>query len=99
MAVFVRDLFGDLPARFRGLMEIRCEQPVVPITLKLTANEPDELILTTLPVADLTQSAGHGLLIIPQVGFGQELGEHFNGVVREVALTISPRGGNARVGA
>ncbi len=64
------ELFPDLPSGFSGICEIRSTVPVVPITLKLTTNQLGNLILTTLPVADLTQTPGQSLAIFPQIAFG-----------------------------
>ena len=70
MAVFVRQLFPDLPLGFTGVLEISAPTEVVPITLKLSRNSRGDLILTTLPVADLNRLPGSGTAILPQVGFG-----------------------------
>ena len=70
LAVFADELFPDLTDRLTGVLEIASEVPFMPITLKLTVNERGDLILTTLPVADLTRPRPTGLLVFPQVGFG-----------------------------
>ncbi len=69
-SAFVNTLFPGLPPGFTGLMEIRSATPIVPITLKLTTNGARELILTTLPIADLTRPPAESTLILPQLGFG-----------------------------
>ena len=70
MAVFVRQLFPNLPLGFTGVLEISAPSEVIPITLKLSRNSRGDLILTTLPVADLNRLPGSGTAILPQVGFG-----------------------------
>lgn len=70
---FVHEIFRNvlaLPDGFTGLMEISAPTAIVPITLKLTTNELGETVLTTLPVADLTQPVNASFLVIPQVAFG-----------------------------
>ena len=71
LALFANELFL-LPLGFTGLMEIRSQVPMVPITLKLTTNQRGDSILTTLPVADLMRPSGATSLVIPQVGFGPD---------------------------
>lgn len=51
-------------------MEIRGSNPIVPITLKLTANTRGEFVLTTLPVADLDLPAAAGSLLFPHLALG-----------------------------
>ncbi len=70
LAIFATELFAGLPAGFTGLMEIRSNVAVFPVTLKLTLNSVGANILTTLPVADLTRPPTATLLVFPQVGFG-----------------------------
>ncbi len=70
LAAFVEDLFGGLTPGFTGILTITAPSPVVPITLKLTTNQRAELILTTLPVADLERPSPAAELFFPQVGFG-----------------------------
>ena len=71
LAIFVDELFEDLPPGFTGILEIQAEVALVPITLKLTINARGDLILTTLPVADLTRPMQAESLVFPQIGFGQ----------------------------
>lgn len=73
LAIFVTQLFSGLPAGFTGLLEIRSNTAVVPITLKFTVNSLSNPILTTLPIADLTRLSNASLLVFPQVGFGSGL--------------------------
>ena len=71
LARFADELFPDhVIEGFSGLMEIQSSEPIVPITLKLTVNERDDPVLTTLPVADLEAPLGTTALVFPQLGFG-----------------------------
>ena len=70
LAIFVNELFPDLPIGFTGILEIEGDEPLVPITLKFTVNSRGEGILTTLPIVDLTRPHSDATLIFPQVGFG-----------------------------
>ena len=70
LPIFADELFEDLPPGFTGVLEIETDVPIVPITLKLTLNSRGDLILTTLPVADLTRPIDATSLVFPQVGFG-----------------------------
>ncbi len=70
LAIFADELFPNLPPGFTGLLEIRGEFPVVPVTLKLSFNQRGDPILTTLPVADALRPPQAGRLILPQIGFG-----------------------------
>ena len=56
IALFARELFPEeLDSTFTGLMEVNSEAAVALVTLKLTINGRGDLVLTTLPVADLTR--------------------------------------------
>ena len=76
LAVFVDELFEDLPTSFKGILEITGRtREAIPrsidlsaVTLKLTINVRGDPILTTLPVA--TDTPAGQRLIFPQVGFG-----------------------------
>ncbi len=70
IAIFAHELFPNLVPGFTGLLEINSPVPVVPITLKLTNNEINEPILTTLPVADLTKEAKNTSFIFAQIAIG-----------------------------
>ncbi len=70
LAIFADELFPDLPAGFTGLMEIASPVPVAPVTLKLSTNQRNQPILTTLPIADLTRPSAAVSLVFPQIGFG-----------------------------
>src|SRR5262249_14913702 len=51
---------GYLTDGFNGLLEIQSSTPVSAITIKLTTNSRKEIVLTTLPVADLEKPAATG---------------------------------------
>src|SRR5690349_12716194 len=72
VAKFVQELFSEVGDGYSGLMEIRSTSPIVPITLKLTINSRNDVILTTLPVTDLTQPVTATSLV-----FLQALGNGF----------------------
>ena len=71
LAVFVDQLFENLPPGFTGVLEIEGQEPVFPVTLKMTFNARKDPILTTLPVADLERLPEGQHLVVPQIGFGQ----------------------------
>ena len=70
LAVYVHELFPNVTDGFTGLMEIRSSIAVASITLKLTVNVRGDLVLTTLPVADLTTASTAPRLIFPQIAIG-----------------------------
>ncbi|MBM3789822.1 MAG: hypothetical protein FJW35_05665, partial [Acidobacteria bacterium] len=72
LAIFAHELFPGLGDKFTGLMEISTTTPVAPITLKLVINAREDLIYTTLPVADLSRPPAASSLILPQIAFGGE---------------------------
>ena len=70
LSIFTDQLFSEAGEGFTGLMEITSSVPIAPVTLKLTTNERDQSILTTLPLVDLTQPLTADSLIFPQIGLG-----------------------------
>ena len=73
LARFAEQLFpNELPADFRGVMEITSATPLYPVTLKFTSNadSDNQPILTTLPLADLERPIEAELAVLPQMGFG-----------------------------
>ncbi len=70
LAIFAHELFPSLPGTFTGLMEINSPVPVAPITLKLVINQQNDLILTTLPVADLTRPPTATSVVFPHIAIG-----------------------------
>ena len=65
-----QELFPTLELGFSGLIEIQSPVPVAPITLQLTVNTRGELVMTTLPVADLTQATTATILVFPHIVIG-----------------------------
>jgi hypothetical protein len=51
-------------------MDIRSSTAVASIALKLTINTRNEIVLTTLPVADLSLVSAQTRMIFPQIAFG-----------------------------
>ena len=70
MAQFAHELFPGLPDDFKGLIEVSGSGPIVAVTLKITTNSRNEPVLTTLPVADLTQSSTTTKVVFPQIAVG-----------------------------
>ncbi len=94
LAIFADELFADLADDFVGLMEIRSDVPVAPVTLKLTTNARGQLILTTLPVADLTRPLSTSQLVFAQIG----LGDFGNGSFATRLIFIDDRPGTPLAG-
>ncbi len=69
-AIFAHELVPGLSASFTGLLEIDSTVPVVPVTLKLTTNADGDSILTTLPVADLSNVSSRTSVIFSQIAIG-----------------------------
>ena len=67
IARFVHELFPSVADGFSGVLEIRSSIPIIPITLKLTINSRGDLVLTTLPVADMTLAPSNAPLVFPQI--------------------------------
>jgi len=53
-----------------GSLEIVSDQPVSILALRLTMNERGEQLMSTTPIADLTQPLPSGLLLFPQIADG-----------------------------
>ncbi len=64
-ALFVDQLFDDLPPDLQGVLTMTSATPFSPLTLRLTINQRGDSIYSTLPVADLTVPL-MGRLFIPQ---------------------------------
>ena len=67
------ELFSGMPPGFIGLLDISSNQPFAAASLKTTTNSRGEYLVTTLPVADLTNPPAGARWIIPQIGFGSDL--------------------------
>jgi len=70
IAIFANQLFPGMSGSFTGLMEINSPVPVAPVTLKLITNERNDLILTTLPVADLTRPPTATSVVFAHIAIG-----------------------------
>ena len=89
LSKFAQELFPTLALGFTGLMEIQSLVPVAGITLQLTINTRNELVLTTLPVADLTRPLTASMVVFPQIVIGSGYATRLvflNGEAAEVAL-------------
>jgi len=63
---FVTELFPDsVPADFSGLLDVSSDMSLALSTLRMTINERNEVIFSTLPVADLANPP-HGEQYLPQ---------------------------------
>ncbi len=70
LARMAQELFPTLELGFSGLMKIQSPVPVASITLQLTVNTRGELVMTTLPVADLTDTPTDSMLVFPHIVIG-----------------------------
>ena len=64
-ALFVDQVFDDLPPDLQGVLTMTSATPFSPLTLRLTINQRGDSIYSTLPVADLTVPLV-GRLFVPQ---------------------------------
>lgn len=65
----------NIPANFAtnvqfGSLEIGSDQPLSVLALRLTVNQRGDLLFTSTPVADLTQSVGNASFYFPQIADG-----------------------------
>ena len=93
LSILADQLFSEAGEGFAGIMEITSAVPIAPVTLKFTTNSRDHSILTTLPLADLTQTATEDSLIFPQIGFGESDGVTFS--TRLILINRETAGGLA----
>ncbi len=70
LAIFVDELFPDLPTGWTGLLEIDSPSGFAAVTLKLTTNRLGQPVLTTLPVVDVTRLPDSAPRFFPQFGYG-----------------------------
>jgi sugar lactone lactonase YvrE len=68
-AKFVHEMF-PISDGFTGLLEIRSDKPVVSMALKLTINGRNELVLATLPSADLIHPETAAPIVFPHIVIG-----------------------------
>ena len=73
----LKDVAPDfaLPANFQvaiqfASLEISSDQPLSILALRMTANQRNEVLFTTTPIADLTQPAANGIIFFPQFADG-----------------------------
>src|SRR5262249_3132923 len=73
----LKDIAPDfnLPASFPtatqyGSLEVASNQPVSVLALRLTANQRGDVLLTSTPIADLSQAAGSSSAYFPQIADG-----------------------------
>ncbi|MBI3939284.1 MAG: hypothetical protein HY315_00480 [Acidobacteria bacterium] len=76
-AAFINDLFPSLRAPFRGVLEITSDVAVAALTLRQSVNARGEIVLTTLPVADLSTAVGFNPATLPHIGSGSGLRTQF----------------------
>ena len=70
LARMAQELFPAVESGFNGLVEIQTSVAVAAVTLQLTINTLGEVVLTTLPVADLTRPLTATTVVFPQVVIG-----------------------------
>ena len=70
IARFASEFFPTLSAGFNGLIEIESTVPIVSITLQITINSRGDLVLTTLPIADLAAPPISVETVFPQFVIG-----------------------------
>ncbi len=76
-ARFVTELFPGTTSLFQGTLDITGNSGFVAVTLRQNTNRRRDTLLTTLPVADLTQVVSSSTSIFPQVGVAESLSTEF----------------------
>jgi hypothetical protein len=66
---FVSDLIAELPAGFRGVLDISSTKPFAALALRSLINERNDLLITTLPPADFDKTS-FSPTIFPQIADG-----------------------------
>jgi hypothetical protein len=65
------NLPADFQSRYQfGTLDVSADQPVSVLALRGTTNQRNEFLITTTPVADLTQTPGNGSTYFPQFADG-----------------------------
>ncbi|MBI4481706.1 MAG: IPT/TIG domain-containing protein, partial [Acidobacteria bacterium] len=77
IAKFIPDLLRNVPEVFEGVLTIASDVAVAVVTLRLTINERDESVLSTLPVADLRAEVSSGAVCLPHMADGEGLTTQF----------------------
>jgi Zn-dependent metalloprotease len=75
-AAFAGEMVTGLPSNFTGVVEITSPSPFVALTLRALTNSRGEVLLTTFPVADETQTAPSPI-IFPQIADGSGFSTQF----------------------
>lgn len=70
LAIFVFQLFKNLPASFTGSLTFESNQKLAAIALRQSSNALGEPLYTTLPVVDLAVPAGNEPLVFPHIAAG-----------------------------
>ncbi len=70
LALFVFQLFSDMPAGLLGSLTFTSDQGLAPLTLRQSTNSRGEPLYATLPVVDLTTAAGTDSLVFPHLAAG-----------------------------
>jgi hypothetical protein len=68
-AVFAQQIVAGLPAGFRGVLDITCNAPFVPLTSRALINERGDFLMTAFPATDLNQPATFPIFF-PQIADG-----------------------------
>lgn len=63
------DLIAALPDGFTGVVQVQSTAPIAALSLRFQVNERQDLIMSTLPVADLTRAAPYPV-IFPHIADG-----------------------------
>ena len=99
LARMAQELFPAVSSGFSGLVEIQSSVAVAAVTLQLTVNTLSEVVLTTLPVADLTRPLTAATVVFPQVvigsGFSTRLVFVNGGTGSNVGMVFSNSDGTA----
>lgn len=66
IAKMINELFPGLPQNFQGILTINSNVPVASLPLRITTNQRGEVILSTLPVADMNNLSSPAIYI-PQI--------------------------------
>ena len=73
LALFVDEIFPNLPLSFMGSLSFESDQKLAAITLRESRNVLDEPIYATLPVVDMSAPPATGSIVFPQIGAGSNL--------------------------
>lgn len=88
-AMFVDELFSDLPAGFTGVLDITSSTPFAALTIRSLTNENNDFLITTFPVADATHRAPSPI-IFPQIADGGGYVSQFIFISTGESCIVSP---------